>query len=407
MVIKGLRPARLGCLLVSAAVAACGSGSGGGSGAPIPTPGPTPSTVSAPLTLNLYPVDQTPNNPARLFIFVTAVGSQAVRLPLAFDTGSSGITLNALAIFPSDMVTANGFVFAPGQTTASFNGSTVTNQQGMRSYGGPNGHTQIGNIGFANVTFGDSLSSLTTQVMPVLFYYAIQSTATQQPVAMPTQDGLFGVNDAPNLISTGTGTVPYPACSTTTTGDCWVVSVFKYLNYSSVTAGFAVSPLQVQVCDITSGGSCNPIAALTVGVDPALESGFSIGNLPCPPPTYTGPSAINGYPVCQEYVPGATITATGSPSGSYSAGVIFDSGNPDFVLNVPSGASFPTVIPSGSSFQVTTPSGFVYSAQAGTGIFAVNVAQATATTAGSVVGLGYFATNSLLVDFTSGVQGWK
>jgi hypothetical protein len=146
---------------------------------------------------------------------------------------------------------------------------------------------------------------------------------------------------------------------------------------------------------------------LTVGLDNALESTFSIANLPCPPPTYSGPSDINGYTVCQEYIPGTTIAATGAASGSFTAGVIFDTGTPDFVFNVPSGASFPAAIASGSSFRVTTPNGFVYSAKAGIGVFTVNVAQVTATTAGSVVGLGYFATNSLLVDFTNGMQGWK
>jgi hypothetical protein len=83
-----------------------------------------------------------------------------------------------------------------------------------------------------------------------------------------------------------------------------------------------------------------------------------------------------------------------------------NTGTPDFVFNVSSGVNFPSVMPPGSS-QVTTPNGFVYSALAGGGVFAVNVAQATATTAASVIGLGYFATNSLLVNFTSGVQGWK
>jgi hypothetical protein len=114
------------------------------------------------------------------------------------------------------------------------------------------------------VTFGDSVGSLTTQVVPVLLYYAIRSNATQQLVPLPTQDGWFGVNDAPNLITTGTGTMPYPACDTTTTGDCWVASVLKYLNYAGVNAGFALSPLQVQTCDIASAGSCIPSPALTV-----------------------------------------------------------------------------------------------------------------------------------------------
>jgi hypothetical protein len=144
-----------------------------------------------------------------------------------------------------------------------------------------------------------------------------------------------------------------------------------------------------------------------VGLTKALESGFSIASLPCPPLGYTGPSDINGYPVCQEYVPDTTIMADGSPGGSYTSSVIFDTGTAYFIFNVPTGSSFPSSIAAGTAFQVATPSGFVYSAPVGTDLFAVNIGQGNATTAGSVVGLGYFKTNSLIIDFANELQGWK
>jgi hypothetical protein len=251
----------------------------------------------------------------------------------------------------------------------------------------------------------DAQGLLTTQVMPVFLYYAIQSNASPpQPVSPETQDGWFGVNDAPNLIKINSDTSNAPECTQSATGSCWVGSVLKYLQYAAgVDAGFTVSPLSVQTCDITSG-NCMPTGAMTVGLNSSSASGFTLTSLPCPPPGYTGPPQINSYPVCQEYVSNTTITVNGSSSETFTTAVIFDTGTPYFVLNVPTGTALPTSV---ASFQTAVPGGFVYSTEAGTDLFAAHVQQAATTTQGSVIGLGYFQTNSLLTDFTTGMQGWK
>lgn len=382
-------------------ISACGSGSGSTTGPTAPS-----TTVPAPVPMNLYPVDVAANNPARLFIFVTAVGSQAVSLPLAFDTGSAGITLNALAIFPSSIVSSGGFHFGAGESSISYNGITVTQLQGTRSYGGATGRSEIGNLGFATITFGDSSGSLTTRTMPVFLYYAIESNANPpEPLAAETQDGWFGVDDAPNLIKLSGSTSNAPECTQSTTTSCWVASVFKYLDYASgVDAGFLVSPSQVQACDITSPGNCMPASVLTVGLDSNSSEGFNLSPLPCPPAGYTGPSMINGYSVCQEYIPNTTIAVSGSMDETFATPVLFDSGTPDFVLNVPNGDAAPSSV---ASFQVTTASGFVYSATTGTDLYGIRIQQSSATTSGSIMGLAYFETNSLLINFTTGMQGWK
>ena len=188
---------------------------------------------------------------------------------------------------------------------------------------------------------------------------------------------------------------------------CWVVSILKFLNYGpGVDGGFIIDPVALQTCTITTAGSCTPQAALTVGITPALTAGFSLAQLPCPPPTYTGPVTIAGFSVCQERVPSTTVASAAAPGGSYVTTAIFDTGTPDSVLNVPSGIAFPAVIPPGDSIEVTTPSGFVYSQISSTGVATINV-NSNASTSGAVIGLAYFTTNSLLVDFTTGTQGWK
>jgi hypothetical protein len=97
-----------------------------------------------PTTINLYPS----RDGDRLYVMVTAVGSQSVSMPLAFDTGSAGITPYAPAMsFPSSMFNAGGFIFPTGQTSITYNGITVTNKHGTRSYGGAGGKTETGNAG--------------------------------------------------------------------------------------------------------------------------------------------------------------------------------------------------------------------------------------------------------------------
>jgi hypothetical protein len=353
--------------------------------------------------MNLYPADATATSAARLFVFVTAVGSESTQLPLAFDTGSSGITLNALKIFPASMVSSSGFVFPAGQSTLTYNNITVTAQQGTRAYGGANGHTQVGNLGFASVTFGDSTRELVTQTMPVLFYFAIQSTATGEAVTPEAQDGWFGVNDAPNLISMQGATAAGVECSVASVGPCWVGSVLKYLTYSSaVEAGFVLSPITVQPCDITAR-NCTPAPALAIGLNSASAAGFSLTNLPCDL-SYNGPQQINGYTVCQEYVPDTQLDVQGSSDVTFTGAVLFDTGTPSFVVNLPSSDIPPANV---TSLQITTAGGFVYSASAGRGLFAIAARTAATTTQGSVMGLGYFQTNSLLTNFTTGIQGLK
>ena len=360
--------------------------------------------------MDVYPVSS-PVEGNRLFITITGVGNTNVSSPVAFDTGSAGLTLYAPNIFPSNIVTRDGgFVFPAGQTSLTYQGITVTNQQGYRKYGGANGRTQTGNIGYAQVTFGDSRGSLTTDVMPILFYYQVTATATGVLEAPQVQQGWFGVNTNPGQITVPNSVAPsggFPACDPNTTGTCYAVSVLKFLHYaSSVDAGFMLTPTQLQPCDMSVAASCTPASALTVGLTPALVTGFNTLSLTCPPLNYTGPSIISNYQVCAADIPGTLISVSGTNTGSLTAQVLFDSGNPGVSLNIPPGIAFPAALIAGDTVQVTTASGFVYSYTAGTGVND-SVVTLNSTAGQSVIGIGYFTTNSFFIDFTSGTEGWK
>jgi hypothetical protein len=398
---------RFAAALLLVQLYACGGSNSSGSAPPPPS-----GILQHPTPINLYPSTSSADG-NRLFIMVTGVGTTAVSMPLAFDTGSAGITLYAPDIFPSSMVSGSGFVFPPGQTSISYNGITVTNQGGIRKYGSTaTGRSQTGNIGFATVAFGDSGGTLVTDVMPVFLYYLITENSTGQTVPPPAgQRGWFGVHDGVGLITIAGSVEPasgYPACASDSSGSCYVASIFKYLHYAAgVNAGFLLSPSILQSCDITVPGSCAPAHSLMVGLDDSVESGFSTVKLVCPPNGYLGPDTINGYAVCQAGIADIAVTVSGSESGILAGMVLFDSGTPDMVLNVPAGVAFPTGVPPGTSVMVTTPSGFAYGFTAGSGSQASATTVQPDSTAESVIGVGFFTTNSFFVDFSSASEGWK
>jgi hypothetical protein len=172
-------------------------------------------------------------------------------------------------------------------------------------------------------------------------------------------------------------------------------------------AGFLLSPAALQSCDITTAGSCAPQPMLTLGLTSTLEAGFSTVDLTCPPPanTYVGPSAMDGYPVCLAAIPETTIAVSGLVTGTLTGEVIFDTGTPSMTVSVPAGVGFPAAIPDGADILITTPSGFTYAYTSAPGI--TNALVEGNSTSASIIGIAYFTTNSLFVDFTTSTEGWK
>lgn len=341
----------------------------------------------------------------------TSVGSAPVSMPLIFDTGSAGVTLYAPSIFPASIVTSAGFTFPSGQASITYNGVTVTNQQGTRTYGSTELRAQNGNIGYAQLTFGDAQGELTTETMPVFFYYSITDVLTGQPLEVPSfQQGVFGVASTSGTIALPGSVEPsggYPACAADTDGTCYVVSVLKYLKYgNSVSAGFMLSPATIQSCDITTAGSCAPVPMLTIGLDSTSKAGFSTVSLPCPPNGYLGPTSIAGYPVCQKIIDDTTVMVSGASVGTVIGEAAFDTGTANMQIATPAGSSFPSSVSVGSSILVTTTSGFTYR-------YVTTSADPLATivnqdfSGSSIIGIGYFTTNSFFIDYGLGTEGWK
>jgi hypothetical protein len=332
-------------------------------------------------------------------------------MPLIFDTGSAGVTLYAPSIFPSSMVSAAGFVFPSGQTSMSYNGITVTNQLGTRTYGSTNLRAQNGNIGYAPLTFGDADGRLTTTVMPVFLYFSITDVTTGQALEVPSfQQGIFGVASTSGTIALPGSVEPpdgNPACAPDTDTTCYVVSALKYLQYGdSVSAGFMLSPAPIQTCDITSAGSCAPAPMLTIGLSAAMKTGFSAVPLPCPPNGYVGPASIAGYPVCQKIVDNTTVMVSGDTVGTITGGAVFDTGTANMQIATPTGSTFPSTVPVGSSVLITLSSGFSYGYVSTSSDPLATIVNADFS-GSTIIGIGYFTTNSFFIDFSSGSEGWK
>ncbi len=396
-------------VLAAVSMTACGSS---GSSAPATASTSTSTSKSGqidqPTVINLYP-NQSASSAPLLTVMVTAVGNVPVKMPLGFDTGSAGVTLYAQTIFPASMVNSSGFIFSAGQTSLTYNGITVTNVQGTRSYGTVNQTIEYGNLGFTQITFGDAQGTLTTEVMPVFLFYSITDTQGRG-FSPPAWQGWFGVASTNGTIDVPAAVEPpggFDACSQQTATSCYVVSAMKYVDYGTgLNAGFKLSPATIQTCDIATTGNCTPAPMLTVGLNADAESGFSTTPLTCPPNGYVGPADIAGYAVCQKTIPNTTFTTSGAATGTFVDGVVFDCGTGYVYLSTPTASSFPAAVSPGSTVTVMTPSGFNYSYTAADSGSATTVVSPGGN-GNSIVGIQYFTTNSFLIDLTSNIDGWK
>jgi hypothetical protein len=349
-------------------------------------------------------------NGAKVDLPITTVGTQKLNLSGIVDTGSGGLTLNAFQVFPSSMVTSSGFNFN-GQNQIVYNGITVTKLVATRGYGGQGvSTTRTGNLGFAHVTFGEK-GEVTTALVPILFVYA----STRPPSATSGDlDNTIGINGGMDAIGNkisfdgnaiDEGSEPsntvYPECTKQSTSQCSLFSPLRSLNYSpELQAGYILS--NFPLVNLQQG------RYLTIGLDEHNTEGFASKQLDC------STSSLN-VEDCNQIVHDVKIVT--SAGLSFTWNVIFDSGRPTVGLTMPVDSSTPpapTALPANQTVTVTPPNqaGYVYSFTTGTGFAAttltsVNQNASDADQTYGNMGLEFFATNSLMLDYDNGVEGWK
>lgn len=242
-------------------------------------------------TLGLYQYTDGTNK--RIFIPIAQVGAQKVSYFGIFDTGSSGLTIDANGILPASMITSTGIQLSGD--SVNVNGITVTSRTGTLSFGDQTGTTrEYGNLAYANVTLGNQNGSLTTKRIAFFLYYKIVDGTGKQLPAHSAD--VFGVGPGTSYVNAA---IKSPLDGLTLP--------------ANVTSGFKLATLAGNSFS-TSGTFVGGL--LTLGLVPddlSSSSGFIMHPL-----TY---NSNGGY---SPNIP-STITYNGQ---SISAQVLFDTGTP-------------------------------------------------------------------------------
>jgi len=309
----------------------------------------------------------------RLLIQLTQIGTVKINYDAIFDTGSTGMTIDANGILPASMITSSGIQFTGD--SLNINGITVTSQTSQMKYGDQTSSTtEYGNLAYAPVTFGDANGTITTKRIPFFLYYKIVDQTGKQ---YPTHSSdVFGV---------GTG-VSYANSA--------IASPLSYFDYTAgITSGFKLATLS------NSAFTSSPTdvgGLLTIGLAPndlSASSGFIMHPL-----SY---SSFGGY---SANIPG-TITYSGK---TISAQFLFDTGTPSVTIIEDQAAKAIGSLPVNTTVTITTNKGFTYTYITNSlgNLTQVQNPNNTGDTR-TIFSLDFFINNEYLTDYTNHQIGLK
>lgn len=332
------------------------------------TPAPAPANFAK---LGLYEVIGATNR--RIYIAISQVGNQKVNYPSVFDTGSTGMTLDANGVLPASMITSSGIQVAGD--SVNVNGITVTTQQAIISYGTVGSEIQeYGNLAYANVTIGDANGNVTTPRIPIFLYYKIINQNTRQQLPAHSND-VFGVGPGVSFASRA------------------IASPLSYFKLGSgITNGFKLATLN-NASFTTSGTYVSSLLYIGLTPDDINSSGFIMHPL-----TY---STLFGYS------PNIASTVTYN-SKSYAATVLFDTGTPSIsLLADPSNTGNTSTIPANTVVSLTTSQGFSYSYTTTASYNLTEVESPANTENRTIFSIDFFLSNEYLLDYTNHQLGLK
>lgn len=329
---------------------------------------PPPVVATNLATLGLYKYASGTNK--RIFIPITMIGTKSVSYLSVFDTGSSGMTIDATGILPASMITSSGIQVTGAGDTVVVNGITVTSQTGIMSYGDNNGLVnEYGNLAYAPVTIGDQNGNFAIKRIPIFLYYKVEDMTTGKTQPAHSND-VFGV---------GPGT-SYAFSA--------IASPLSYLTLGvDQTSGFRLAALKNT--DFTT----SPFFVadlLTIGLTPAdlNSSGFIMHPL-----TH---GSVGGY---SPDIP-ATVTYQGQ---SLSAQILFDTGTPSVTIIEKSNN-----LPDSTVVSITTNKGFTYTytTMSTDNLTAVENPNETGDFR-TIFSLDFFISNEFLTDYAHHEIGLK
>jgi hypothetical protein len=328
-------------------------------------------------TIGLYEyaaVNGTATN-RRVFIPITTVGNVQTAYLSVFDTGSTGMTMDANGLIPSSAITANGITVAGDSTV--YNGITVTSQTAIISYGGVGSLTQeYGNLAYATVTIGDQNGKVTTGRIPFFLYYKTVNQTTGQTLPAHSND-VFGVGPGTSYSSSA------------------IASPLSYFTLpSNLTNGFKLAMFNSSSFSTTTPTYVAGLLSIGLTPNDVSSSGFIMH-----PQVYFN---VGGY---SPNIVG-TITYNGT---SVAATIMFDTGTPNItILENPNAASNVTTLPANSSVTISTSRGFSYSYTTSSTYNSTQVDNPSySQDTRSIFSIDFFLSNEYLLDYTNHYIGLK
>ena len=323
-------------------------------------------------TLGLYELDS--GIYKRIFIPITQIGTQTVSYYGVFDTGSSGMTIDANGIIPASMITSSG-ITVPGDSVV-VNGITITSQQATMSYGNSTSETQEkGNLAYATVKIGTTSNNLITRRIPFFLYYKITNITTGKALPAHSND-VFGVGPGVSYANNH------------------ITSPLSYFTGANLTSGFKLSALPTASFSINGTYVDDLLSIGLVPNDLLASSGFIMHPL-----AYF---SQGGY---SPDIP-ATITYNGQ---TVSATVLFDTGTPAIsIIENPAAGNNTTALPDGTSVTLVTTSGFSYKYTAGSSGNLTSIDKPSYTgDPRTIFSLDFFTQNEFLMDYADHKIGLK
>ncbi len=335
---------------------------------------PSPTGAQPIATLGLYEKDSSIDK--RVYIPISIVSAQpSIVYFSAFDTGSSGMTMDAHGLIPASMITNSGIQVAGD--SVNVNGITVTNSTGTLFYKGPgSGRAVYGNLAYAQITIGDQNGRITTRRIPFFLYYKSEEANTKTIEPIHSSD-IFGVGPGVSFANSAIASpLSYFASSNGT------VSGFKLAKFSN--AAFNLSGTYVS-------------KLLTIGLVPAdlsSSSGFIMHPLTYYP--------YGGYSPCIS----ANVTYSNT---TVSTAVLFDTSTPAIstIENINASATL-NALPANTNIRITTTSGFTYSyVTAGAGDITQVANPSYTDDPRAIFSINFFTENQYLVNYSTHQIGLK
>jgi len=311
----------------------------------------------------------------RAFIPVSKIGTQSVNYYSVFDTGSSGMTIDAHGIIPDAMITASGITFTGD--SVNVNGITIKAGQYTLSYGNKTGLTkEYGYLAYAPLTIGDANGSMSAKRVPIFLYYKVVDETSGKTETVDHALDIFGVGPGSSYANSA------------------IVSPLVYFNNNaSVVSGFKLAVLPRTMFS-SSGTYVSKL--LTVGLSSAdiTSNGFIMHSL-----TY---SSVGGY---SANIPG-TITYSNQ---TISGNILFDTGTPLFSTIENKFALMSTgPLPASTQVTVTTNMGFTYTYTTTTATNLTQVQNPNVTgDYRTIFGIDFFMNNEYLTDYMHHQIGLK